>query len=1032
MPLPETLTININDLPDKPKAQTADPTPFDVDGYVNTWSKTNKIEDAPIDRGVISNVLHSFTRPFLAQGYNTVAALNRGVASFSAHLDSVSDFIESTTGMKKGGLFEQAAKTYTENADHWKKRAEEVGMNFFDELISDAVGGAVPGVTQFVMDVESAYTLPFMAGYAEAGKKGESPFMNGILEAAKTKTLHSLFQMMAPLNTYLKAPTMGTVFGVQEMAEAPEGKKGESFAKGLGTGLMYSIASPGGRLGLNDIKKSVEIDLAKRKSGKTKKLAPESPQEIPPLSPLPKGSPETQGQEPAKPTGSISGRAASPEAPTIEITKEAGTDQPEKQSQRKFLKTVAESATTLPEFAEKVKEIDPQNYTIQPNVESMTKAQSRIEETGIDGAMEYLRSDAVFDAEKSAVAIDLMGRFQKEGNIDQALEVLKLADTQGREAGRGIQMLSMWNRLTPSGFIRWAEKELDTTRKKYGWLDTLFDRKPDSFKLTDAEKAEIFKRMLEINKMPDGIDKTDATLQVIDVVARKTPPSVSELIDAYRYQNMLSSPRTHQRNIGENTGNAFITRPIDITTRGAIDYFKASLFGTERQAYVNDTPVYMKAALNAVPNAAKGFMATLKAEKGMELGKPELGVEVKSEFERARFKQIPTALTMIQRFLEAQDKFYSAIIGAGEMAVQKKRGVSDAEAYKNASEIAEKYLYRDKLEPNDPALSYFSKALSSTGKIITDSRKLPGLGLISKLYVPFIRTPINKGIQMVERSPLGLARGNFDQEAVAKIISGSIITAIGAGFAFEGETTWSVPPDPKEKEMFYASGRKAFSVKIGEKWIPVWYLGPYALAFAIPMAVKHYVYDQKKAVTSSALDNLLDIANGTARFIGSQTSTQSVGSLFSALSGDIDYSFPSTTAFTLEQFFPAQGLVRYANTIIDPIYRKPKNFYEHIEKDLPLLSQNLEPRRTPFFEESRRDPVNYFLPYDIGKSEPIYESMLPQVRYELRNSNIEKEMNKLSEKIRTGEISPEESINRLAELFGAQTKSLEIFGEELK
>lgn len=1091
----EEFNIDFTKLSNEPKkigstAIISDPAPFDVDANFNAWNSTQPTEKMADNRNAFAKVGGWFARPFLSQGYNAAAALNRGLAGFSAHLDSVSDFIESSTGMKSGGLFEKAAEVYNDNADYWKERADKVGVNFFDELISEAAGGFAPGVAQFSLDVSSGLTFPFMAGYEE--NRENNPFMGGVMEAAKTGTLHGLFKMIGPLKQYLKAPTMGTVFGIEESANAPEGGKVRAFGKGFGAGVGYSLASPGGRLGLNEIKKNLmpELEKVKLNAERVKQqtdinlmdidaeLGPKKQTEkVADIESL--GGPEryskaavkgsdgtifevdyskgghtevanrmTEAQRKGAVDGAITSegrfveRPKHPDGGDMDVsdfigrevgpTPKAKEPTEGKKNQRKFLETVAESPTTAPEVSEGVKKIDPQDYVVQPNAESLGKARDRIDADGIDKTVDYLKSTSDLNAEKGATFIEMMDRAQKAGDFDRAIELVETYDTQLREAGRFVQAASIWNRLTPTGFIRWAEKQLASTRSKYSWWDTLFGRKPESFTLTPEEKKTIFERMTEINKMPEGVDKTDAMLQVINMVAQKTPPSVSELFDAYRYQNMLSSPKTHERNIGENALNAFLTRPLEITTRGGIDYVKAGLFGTERQAYLKDAPVYMKTALNSVPNATKAFMAVMKSEKGSQMSKPDLGVEVKSEFERARFKQIPKSLTVVTRFMEASDAFFSSIIGAGEVAIQKQRGATGAEAYKRAEEISQKYLYRDKLDPNDPDISYFSKVLSSVGKMMQDSRKLPGLGTLSKWYVPFIRTPINKGIAMIERSPLGLARGNFDQEAMSKIIAGSIFTGLGAMFAMDGNTTWVPPTDPKEKELFYAAGRKPFSVKIGDKWVPAWYLGPYALAFILPAAVKYYAEDRKQAITEDGIEKLMNIASGTAQFVGSQTSTQSIGALFQALSGDVDFTFPATTAFTLEQVIPAQGLVRFVGTIIDPVYRKPTGFLENIEKDLPFLSQSLEARKTPFLEDAQREPVNYFLPYDVGTSDQLFEGLLPMTRFESRQKHIDGKMNKLIKKMQDGKVSPEESIDELGKIFNANMKNLEMYGKELK
>lgn len=971
-----------------------DPSPFDVDGYFNEWNKSQNIERMADNHNAFTGVVHSFAKPFIAQGYNTMSSLNRGVASFYAHLDSVADFVEASGMGKKEGLFDKLSKISSENADYWRERAEKVGIGFLDELVSEAVGGFVPGVTQFATDVASGFTFPYMAGAAEGHKKGEQPFSAGILEAAKTGTLSGLFKMLGPLKTYLKAPTMGTIFGIQEMEGAPEGEKAKAFAKGALIGAGYAMTSPGGRLGLNEIAENLRPEIEKVRQN-------------------------------AEFIGKVlkSERGAIGEPPEKEETRP-----------RKFIKTVEEAAETAPEIKERLEKMpeEAKDYYVQPNKESLEKADLRIQVEGLDKTVDYAMSNAELNAEKGATFIRLMERFQGEGDFDRAVQMVEAYDTQLREAGRFVQAASIWNKLTPGGFVRWAEKQLETTKSKYSWVDTVFGNKPEDFTLTKDEKTEIFKKMTEINKMPEGIEKTDATLEMIDSIAKKVPPSVNEIIDAYRYQNMLSSPRTHMRNIGENIFNTFMTRPFDLTTRGAYDWVKSTLTGKEREAYISDVPAYLKASVNAVPNALEGFISTYKQKQGSEIKKPELGIEVKNEFERARSKEMPAVLTIVQRFMEASDKFNSALISAGEFEIQKKRGATDSEAYEKSKALAEKYLYRDKLDPNDTDLSYFSKVLSSLGKTLETSRKMPGLSVLSKWYVPFLKTPINKGIQMIEHSPLGIARSEFDKEAMAKIVAGSVVTGIGAMFAMNGDTTWAPPTDQKEKEWFYASGRKPFSVKIGDKWIPFWYLGPYALAFGLPAAAKHYSETQKQALTRDGYDKLLKTAEGVAQFIGSQTSSQSIGALFSAVGGDIDYNVLSQTAFTAEQIIPGSGLVRYINTILDPVYRKPNGFIEQIEKDLPLLSEKLESRKTPYLETSERESQNYFLPYDVGTVKPEYEVMLPLERYKLRQGHLERKMNDLITKTRKGELTPEESLKEIIKIMKASPKSLEQLGEELE
>ena len=1069
----------------------SEPIPYDVDSYFNAATKDIPIQEVPDQLNWFAESLYEFTRPFLAQGFNSVATLNKGMAGFYAHLDSAADFVAESTGAEQGGLFEKLAQIASDDSVRWAKAAEEVGIGFFDEMVSEAVGGFVPGVTQFVLDVGSGYTLPYMAGAAEA-EEGESPFAAGMVAAAKTATLDKLFKMMHPLKTYLKAPAMGTVFGLEEAAVAPEGQQAKGFAKGFGIGAMYSTVSPGGHYGLNEVKAATKlaIDNIKRvpvgefaraklaeergsviKGDKTGLFDRDENGDILVYQGRVKGQPGSKShhftftRERAENFANVPTKEgervvdvyrakdfpestfikAGEESPTsvedyakyhqdlgyikpedlkpiktLRLSDTSGGDatvfDPQKR-QRKFLKSVQQVSEIDAEAAARVREIDPQEYFIEPNVESVAKAKTRIEKEGIGKANEYLESDAPAGAEKGATFYLMIKDAQKRGDYDREVELIEMADVQLREAGRFVQSASLWSKMgSPNGFIRWANKELAGVAKKYNFTDSWMNRKPTEFYLNKKETEIVYESFREIRKMDNEIDRADATLELIDMVAQKVPPSNSEMIDAYRYQNMLSGPRTQFRNIGENLGNTFLSRPIDIATMGGIDFVKSSLTGKARENYVKDVAVYYKTAINAVPNAAQGFMAVMRGKQNVRLEKPDIGIEARTEFQAARAKQLPKGLTLVGRFMEASDAFNSSIIGAGEMARLMKNGVPEAEAYAQAHELAQMYLYRNRFESGDPRLSKFSQTLNSLGKNIENLRTLPGTKLMTKWFVPFVRTPVNKGISMVEHSPLGFLGGDFkSNEKLAKNLSGSIVTALFTAMAMNGETTWLAPTNPDEKQLFYASGRRQFSFAVplpggGQAFIPIWFLGPYALAAALPMAAKYYAVDQSYAVTKDYADKTLELAGGIAQFVGSQSSTQSIGTLFSMMSGDIDYSTVSAFSFTTQQMIPAGALIRFTNTIIDPVFRKKTGFMEGIYANLPVLSQSLEAYLDPEGTEATRKSVNYFLPYDVGYGGDKFEKGYQREKREEKAKAAERAMNRFGREYSAGNITLQEAL----------------------
>src|SRR4030042_6550949 len=204
-----------------------EPPPFQIDRFGDSIGEERGFPVDATERDGFSTALGHVTRPFLAQGYNAYSALNRGTSHLYEGIDLVGDFIANRTGTEKGGLFKKLSEASLAKADSWQKRAQRVGMNFLDELVSEAIGGFVPGIAGFALDVASMFTLPAMRGFAKGEKTGENPYVLAVLEAAQTKTLHMMFKAMAPLKKHLSAPMMGTVLGGQEASLAPDGDGGE-------------------------------------------------------------------------------------------------------------------------------------------------------------------------------------------------------------------------------------------------------------------------------------------------------------------------------------------------------------------------------------------------------------------------------------------------------------------------------------------------------------------------------------------------------------------------------------------------------------------------------------------------------------------------------------------------------------------------------------------------------------------------------------------------------------------------------------
>jgi len=462
----------------------------------------------------------------------------------------------------------------------------------------------------------------------------------------------------------------------------------------------------------------------------------------------------------------------------------------------------------------------------------------------------------------------------------------------------------------------------------------------------------------EVLKAAKGVDFTN-TKEATKFYRKFVKPSMSEILDDYRYQNMLSNPRTHLRNAFSNITQTFMTRPATIlTTKGPVA-----------------TAKYYKGVLKGLPQGADDFIKTMKGEAPI----------LKPDLDRLPTRKLPGVMEIPTRGMEAGDKFFSAMIREGELA----RGASLEEA----NRIAEYSLFRAALDPtNKEGQGILLSAIdNATAGLYQFLGKAPG----GRYIVPFIRTPLNFAKQFIEYSPAGVATipGASEKKGqLAKLTLGSLVTLIGAKVAWEGNTTLSAPTGETEKRAFYDAGMRPFSFKVGDRWFPYWYLGPFAFAFALPSIV--HKYTEGEEMDEETEQKITGAVGDTLKFVVGQTPFTGLNYFVRIIEGDIDMNIVRNMAFTAGQLIPFEGLWRYITTVLDPVYRKPKGFVEQIMSDLPIVSKKIEAYTTVEGEPSKRDISAYIAPYTIGKEKPEAVALLETLK---GTKKLRKEATKRSE-----------------------------------
>jgi hypothetical protein len=661
--------------------------------------------------------------------------------------------------------------------------------------------------------------------------------------------------------------------------------------------------------------------------------------------------------------------ASKTNSPELVTTKVAELPQ---QKQRKFIQTIINSDSASPKLKEAAAKVDPQNYTVATNPQAIAFSQDYIKKNGADSAFEYIKNAKSTDQNTTTIGLDLVKQYQQQGNFDKAIEVIETLDQQARAAGRTIQALSLWNKLSPEGMLRFTKKAFDQANEQLRFK---------KLEMSDDLQSFITTRMNEIQKMPDGPEKTQATKEVLDRISKDIPPGIMDLIDSYRYQNMLSGPQTQLRNIYGNFFQGGVLRPATIPFEVGVDYVKSSLTGADRTRYMSEVPAYVRNFYGSIPAASQAFWQSMK---GSELDTTRM------DLNNLKQQNLPKALTVVPRFMQGMDNFFSTMISQAEYARLKKIGVTDSNAEAQARAMAEKLLFRGQLDPtNKEGQGALLSGIDTAVSWIQDGgKKFPPM----RWFIPFVSTPTNALKQLIEYTPgVGLAnlpKNDKKADLLAKQALASTISLFGASLAFQGQTTWAAPTDTKEKELFYASGRKPYSIKMGDKWVPMSYFGPLAGAFALPAAANYYQNESKTALTDTQIEKLRSILTSNIEFISQQSFLSNLGTVVNLARGDVDASVEGTLGFTAGQLIPAQGFIRYINKAIDPVYRKASGFKETIMKDIPGISQQLEAYTLPDGSISTRDPINMALPFDLGKERTEYDLPLEERREYNKQKNI--------------------------------------------
>lgn len=491
---------------------------------------------------------------------------------------------------------------------------------------------------------------------------------------------------------------------------------------------------------------------------------------------------------------------------------------------------------------------------------ALSRADETIAKDGLDVAAGkvagYTESTAKVKKEVSQDQIMLgykvAQKYLDEGNIEKAVDVLSDTAMLESEAGRALQAARIFSSLTPAGKVKSVTKVADKLSKEKNVDITLNKELLEKLsKATDADEAARIQNDIAVDMW------------------NQVPPTIMDKINAWRYTSMLSSPKTHIRNM---LGNAMFV-PFRIISNGLqVGMEKAFVKEANRtRAILN--PATDKNLIKMGAEDYKKVEFTLRNNtKYIDTRRPQ-------DARVYKLKPLEGARKFVSWSLDAEDglfmKYHYSRAYARYLKAQKIKGKVPAEV----AEKARAFASQEALEGTYRDANALSDFLNNTRKswANADNKVLAKLStMMLDTTVPFVKTPANILKQGVRYSPLGLAKGlvrtgiygvkkSFrSPEQVSKIIkeiseglTGTGVTALGAYLAYEGLLNTSMDTQSKKGQYDKMLGEQEYSVNIGDYTYTVDWTIPASMPMMIGAEIAKFT--QEKGL--SFVDTLNAISN---------------------------------------------------------------------------------------------------------------------------------------------------------------------------
>jgi hypothetical protein len=501
---------------------------------------------------------------------------------------------------------------------------------------------------------------------------------------------------------------------------------------------------------------------------------------------------------------------------------------------RGFTQSVQQAPNVAPEVKAKVNT----TYTPKPNTQLMGEAQALLQE----GASIKLNNVEGIDKKIAATIQEAINK--QRTNPELAANLYNNLSEQGTELGRGVQALSLLQRMSPEAIAMTAASKIKAYNR------TARVKIPE---LGGEQLTMITKMVDNVSKLKVGTREHNmAVNELKNTINKFIPSSIADKAIAVWKAGLLTSLRTTERNLFGNSIHGIAETVKDLP------------------ATVADMLMSMATKKRTLVPTVRGVGEFASKQTAQQISDViKLGYDASADVSKFDHKTINWGnnpleqaakiyTNIVFRSLQAQDKpfFNSAFkrslfsqagaeaINAGKEGnrqfINSLVSKPTTEMIKTAIEDASTATFKSKNS---------ASAIASTIKRELANVKIGGLEvgkIMGEVAMPFTGVPSSILGQVISYSPAGLLKGIVD---VGRVASGSVpelqrkaaqelgrgvigtgIFALGAYLASKGLITGQ-PKDAAEQRQWDLENKPRNSIMLGGKWRSLNSIGPESIVF---------------------------------------------------------------------------------------------------------------------------------------------------------------------------------------------------------